>query len=435
MTIVYLIFILLAAWCSYKYDDVEQVKAPAPKDDAASNLAKDCTEHSEATLLEANKAYRYKTHRFWALCLMLIMISGFSYGLGGDKFTYLGNFDDLSLDLSLFDSIYYGILLQSYMPFWTIINLIAKGVCDSFILVQFVQSAIVNTLFCYFVSKYTKRWFLFLLLYFLSEVYFQFNMEVMREGIALGISLLAFNAYLDGKKIRFFLYFLLALMFHLSAFIILLFPFVRFKISRMTLFYALGLAFVAWAGSDLLLVAVAKFAIGGIGALIQKVLFYALQASNIFGFARSAITYIIFPFVIMYVSVQHEQDADLRQRKERFMAFHIFLSIIGCAFAGFSRARNYAEILYLVMFADFVYLLFRNNRHLISYSFVLAGTFFLIGLKYFLYYPGNKAYFYQLFVPYTTVFTDDYRDVRYRDLIHQEAVEVVVSDDNTRDVK
>lgn len=435
MTIVYLIFILLTVWCSFKYDGIENRGVVVAKDGLPTAASVPQIAGDEADDDEYQTAFRRKKHRLWLLCAILIMMSGFSYGLGGDKFAYMDFFDTMTLDISLFESIYYGILFQSYMPFWTIVNLFAKSWGDSFIIVQFVQSAIVNVLFCYFVSRYTKRWFMFLLLYFLTEVYFQFNMEVMREGIAIAISMIGIHEYFNGRKLRFVLYFFLALMFHLSAIIVLVFPFVRFRISRMTLVYALLVAFVTWAVSDLLLVAIAQFAIGGIGALIQKVLFYALQASNIFGFIRSAITFLVFPFVIMYFSVQDESDPELRRRKEHLMSFSIFLSVIGCAFAGFTRCRNYAEIAYLLMFADFAYMMFRTNQHLISRCIVVVGTFFLVGLKYMIYYPANKAYFYQLFVPYTTVFTDDYRDVRYRDLIHQEAVEVQVSDDNVRDVK
>lgn len=403
MTLVYLIFLLLAAYCSFKYDALEEND-------------------------------QHKSHRFWMLCGLLICISGFSYGLGGDKFVYMDNFERLSPDLSFYESIYFGVLIQGNMPLWTILNLLVKQTFDSFYVIQFIQSTIVNLGFCYIIRRYTHRWFMFLLVYFLSEVFFQFNMEVMREGIAIALSMFAAESYMDGKKGRFFALIATAMLFHISATIMLAFPFIRLRITKWTLPAAFAIAGITWVASDFILTHIAVLALGGIGMLIQKVLFYAVQASNIFGFLRSAITYIIFPFIIMYFGLLWEDNEEMRQRKEKLISFHIFLSILGCAFAGLSRFRNYMEIYYLVMLADFCYMLFRTKRYFIIRSCTLAGTIFLIALKYFLYYPLNKAYFYQLFVPYTCILDED-RHVYFREDIHKEAVTVIASDDNVRDIK
>lgn len=403
MTIVYLIFILLAAWCSFRYDGIEEPDS-------------------------------HKSHRYWLLCGMLVCITGFSYGLGGDKFVYMNDFENLSSDLSFYESVYFGVLIQGNMPLWTILNLLIKRSIDSFYVVQIVQAFIVNVCICYAIRSYTKRWFLFLLVYFLSEVYFQFNTEVMREGVAIGICTLAVEQYFKGRKPIYFSLCALAIMFHVSAVVMLAFPFIHFKIRNWTLPAAFAIAAVTWVGSDFVLANIARFAIGGIGMLVQKVLFYAVQASTIFGFLRSAITYIIFPFIIMYFNLKWEPSDEMRARKEHLMAFHIFLSIIGAAFAGLARFRNYMEIYYLVMLADFCYMLFRTKRHFIIRTCTLAGTVFLIALKYYQYYPLNKAYFYQFFVPYTCILDED-RQVYFREDVHKEAVSFTASDDNLRDIK
>ena len=58
MSIFYLIFIVLAVYFSYRYDGIEEYDS-------------------------------HKQHRLWLMCGYLICLTGFSYGLGGDKFVYM----------------------------------------------------------------------------------------------------------------------------------------------------------------------------------------------------------------------------------------------------------------------------------------------------------------------------------------------------------
>lgn len=100
---------------------------------------------------------------------------------------------------------------------------LCKVTFDSFYAIQLIESAVVNIAVCYIVSKYTHRYFLFLLIYFFSLKYFIFNCEVMREGFAIAFMLWGMHGYLIGKKWLFFLMFLISLMFHVSACAVLLF--------------------------------------------------------------------------------------------------------------------------------------------------------------------------------------------------------------------
>lgn len=402
MTIVYLIFLMLAGYCSFKYDGIEEPDA-------------------------------HKTHRYWALCLMLICISGFSYGLGGDKFVYMENFDQMPEHIdSLGEYLYFNVLLHSYMPFWSLLNVMAKSWFDSFYVVQLVQSAFVNIIFCYVVSKYTRRQFMFLIVYFLSGVFFQFNTEVMREGLAVAFGLLAIEAWMDKNKWRYLLLVLVGLMFHVSAVLVLVFPFCHFvKIKRRTLPVAFGAAFTMWVMSDFLASHAASFAVGGIGMLVQKVITYSFAASTLFGFLRSAITFIILPFIVMYYNLKWTEDEELRARKEKLMVFCLALSVLACAFAGFSRLRSYSEIYNWMFFADFVFTWLWTKERFIVRTVAIVGIVFLTSLKYFVYYPINKAHFYDFFIPYTCILDED-RSIFYRHGMHTEATEGEVSDNNTR---
>ena len=166
MSIFYVIFVLLTSYFSFRYDGIEE-------DDA------------------------HKQHRFWLMCFYLICLTGFSYGLGGDKFVYMREFEeypDTFTEVS--DYVWLQFMLKSQMPGWTLLNLISRSVFHSFYAVQLIQSAAINTAVCYVASKSTHRWFLFLLIYFFTLQYFIFNTEVMREGLALSFSLVGMHGYM-----------------------------------------------------------------------------------------------------------------------------------------------------------------------------------------------------------------------------------------------
>ena len=404
MSIFYIIFILLAVYWSFRYDGIEEF-------------------------------YSHKEHRLWLLCIYLICLSGFSYGLGADKFTYLEEFNYYPDSLSeLGDYIQLNIMLKGQMPLWTIVNAVCKVVFNSFYAVQLLESAAINIAVCYMVSRYTHRYFLFLLIYFFTLQYFVFNTEVMREGFALSFILFGIHGYLSGKKWLYFVMLPIALMFHVSAAISLLILFSRFSVSWKTLAYAFIMAFSLWLFGDIMLQRVVTVALGGIGAFVMKVLLYSFQTTNLFGFLRFALTYLVFPFIIMYTALLMEPSEELRMKKERIMAFMVLLGIIASAMVGFIRFFNYVQIFYLIALADFVYTLFRIEKHLIIRLGTLAGTVFFIALTYLNYYNSTDTYFYHFFYPYTCILNED-NSVYFRETAHNEALELDVKDDNVREIE
>lgn len=403
MSIFYIIFVLMAIYFSFRYDGIEEYD-------------------------------RKKQHRLWLVCGYLILLTGFSYGLGGDKFVYLYEFENYPNTFSeTGDFIWLQFMLSGQMPMWTLVNLTCKVVFNSFYAVQLLQSAAINIAVCYIVSKYTHRYFLFLLVYFFSLQYFIFNTEVMREGFAMSFALIGMHGYMSNKKWLYVIMLPLALSFHISSAIILLFPLSRFKVSWNSLIIAFLVAFIIWLLSDIVLGKVMTSVLGGLGAIVQKVLIYSIQASTIFGFLRSAITYLIFPFIIMYTIVLTEESEEDKKCKEQMFAFMIVLAILASAFAGFVRLYNYCRIFYLIMLTDFIYKLFSTKKHLIIRTGTLLGTVFLILLSYLTYYKTTNKYYYDFFYPYTCIL-DETNEVYIREVTHTEAVSTEESDNNVRNI-
>ncbi len=404
MTIFYVIFVLLTAYYSLRYDGIEEYDS-------------------------------HKQHRLWLMCLYLICLTGFSYGLGADKFTYMEEFEEYPNDISeVGDYVLVGFMVRGQMPFWTIVNVLCKILFNSFYAVQLLESIAINTAVCYVVSKYTKRYFLFLLIYFLSLQYFIFNTEVMREGFALAFSLIGMHGWLSGRKWLFFVMLPIAVMFHLSACAAILFPFMFFRISWKTLLYAFVSSFFLWAASDLLLGKLMLTVFGGSEAMVSKVLYYSIQSTSIFGFVRHSAHYLIFPFVVMYSSIALEPSESLKESKEKFTAYMVVLAIFAGAIPGTVRFFNYAYVFYFISLADFVYTLFRAKRHLLLRLGTMAGTIFFVWDLYTGHYKTTNSYFYEFFYPYTCIL-DEGVNVDFRPIAHQEATTLEVDEKKMRTIE
>lgn len=404
MSLIYIIFLLLAAYYSLRWDGVTEDNA-------------------------------FKSHRFWLLCIMLICISGFSYGLGGDKFTYMAQFDSIPDDVSIVEYMSLAILIQGNMPLWTLLTIIAKRCFDSFYALQLIQAIIINGTFCYIASKYTHRKFIFLIAYFLSLTYFLFNAEVMRESVAIAICMVGMEAYMNGKKKWFYICYTLAILFHISAAIVIIFPLLRFRISFKTLGVAALASLLIWVLSDLVFGKIVMSVLGSTGAMATKIIRYSSVASNFNGYIGSLVRYLILPFIVMYYSYCWEEDENTKAKKEKLISLHIVLAVCACSLAGFTRFRNYMEIYYLIMLSDFTYMLFKTKEKLILRAGTLVlSVFFVVWQQYLIYYPKNQVYFYQRYTPYRCILNES-KDVLFREEVHQESVEQKVTDEGTRDIK
>lgn len=406
MSIFYLIFIAIAAYFSFKYDGTEEYGS-------------------------------HKQHRVWLLCCYMICLTGFSYGLGADKFAYMEEFAEFPTQYSeAGDFIWTKFMFSGQMPLWTLLNMFCKITFDSFYAVQLIESAVVNITVCYLAGKYTRHPFLFLLIYFFSLQYFIFNTEVMREGFSLSLMLIGMDEYMNGRKYIYFCLLPIAILFHVSAAITLLFLFVRFRLTWLKLLYAFLITLSLWLFGDLILGKIILQALGGQEAFSKKILFYAMQTSNIFGFTRSVLTYLILPYIVMYFSWYFEEDENIKKKKEKLTSFMVVLAIMASAFAGagFIRLYNNIQIFYLLSLTDFIYMLLREHKHFLLRAGTLAGTFVIIVWSYFSHYESTDSYFYEFFYPYTCII-DENADIYFREIAHLEAVGFEKRDDNLRDIE
>lgn len=404
MSIFYLIFVALAVYFSFRYDGIEEYDS-------------------------------HKQHRLWLMCIYMICLTGFSYGLGADKFVYMEEFETYPTNFSeIGNTIFINFMMRGQMPFWTLVNILSRSLANSFYLLQFFESIAINTTVFYLVSKYTHRYFTFILIYFFSLQYFIFNVEIMREGFSLSIILLGIHWWMNGKKWLFFVTIPIGLMFHVSAMIAVFFPFMKFPVTKRTIIIISLITFCTWLFSDFLLGKVILAALGGIGSLSEKIIFYSMKATTFFGFARTAITYLVIPVFVINTVIKNEPSEEKKKCYQHILSFTIFLGFLACSFAGLSRFFNYTRIFYLIFMSEFVYTLFRSKHHLILRAGAFATWLFLVFLQYRVHYQTTNTYFYEFYYPYTCILHED-KDVYFREIAHSEGVSITVSDKNVREVE
>ena len=155
---------------------------------------------------------------------------------------FIAGFRDLSVgtDTQNYFEIYELLRLNKTPPWftiepgWKIINKLAITLNTGYESVVFMASVLaLSPVFATF-WKYSKRPFVSVIFYFLLFFYFQ-SFNVTRQMIAIAFIFSGYNDYLHGKKRSFYIQLCIAVLFHYSALLALIFPvifrYVKIKVS------------------------------------------------------------------------------------------------------------------------------------------------------------------------------------------------------------
>lgn len=359
--------------------------------------------------------------------LFLVLVMGFRNGVGGDTQSYMAAFDYVpAIATEYGDYITENFLLRSYMPGWSLLNILAKRWFDSFYAVQMIEALIVNTCVFYIFNKYTKKIFLCILMYAFTGYIFRFNTEVMREAIAISLISVGMYKYLNGQKIYFYLSILVGLLFHVSALTALLFPLARLRsISYKTLIAAFLGSFALWAVSNPLMLFIMNHLLSD-SAIANKILNYSDQASNIFGFLELALQLLVSLAGILYFAQSSPTQKDiLKEHYAHYVTYFLILTVIICAIPGTYRILNYAAVFYIILVTEFIgSLKYQMTLLPVSKSLILLIFCFYSVRWYVKVWPESKRHNYEFFVPYTSALdknaNTDYRYYMWECAVNRE---------------
>lgn len=348
------------------------------------------------------------------MCLLLTLLAGLRYGVGGDTFAYMEDFIKWYKDQMPFlsDALVHQFEYVGYMPLWTLTNIVLREWTDSFYLIQIMEAVIVNGAIFYVVNKHcdSPRWFVFY--YLITGTFFLFCTEVMREGVAVALALIGVERYMDGHKIRYWLWLLLAIGFHLSAIVMIVFPFLNIRLTRRNYLYTYGIAFAIWTLSSTILTILSTLeSFGLLGGLAAKISQHTGAGYNFFGFIRFSLMYLGLPLLAMYFNQQREVSEPEREYRQRMTSLFIVVSLLIASMGGFNRFNSYLIVFILIIVAEQTAHLLDEARHMIvRLSVVMMFTLLYVLNAYFIYWPEHQFYQYEFYFPYTTIWDEEHNE-------------------------
>ncbi len=348
--------------------------------------------------VKTNRAYAY-----WFSVSTLIIVAGFRYHVGLDSirleewYQSCPNIFDLSTDYIQAD--------RRFQPLWIIFCSLLKTITPDFVLLQFVQSALVNILIFNFIKKKTAYIFSGLLIYFLLA-YLVFNFEIMRESLAVAISLFAVLNLEKKKWTHFLILSLIAFQIHVSAIIILIFPLIyNIKITKYHILFSLVIVLV-------INIYYAKY--------IDFV--FIILSSNSDSFSKNIVEYsyagkvghtlkyylniyfngFLLPVYFLYLrKYQFKEEF----KYSSFVLMFAVFSLLGNQSVAFLRFSNYQLLFYVILVAE----IYQYALKKISYP-ILSGLFFSLLISFSFIYSLFKLlpnlpniYAYSRYYPYNSI--------------------------------
>lgn len=336
---------------------------------------------------------------------MLILLVGLRYRVGGDTLAYIDFFEDYPTVIELFS---FDFKNAPYNPLWYCLNAIIKTIWNDFIFFQLVHAVIVNVTFFWFFKKYATHFFTTILIYYISY-YLYFNMEVLREVLAICVFLISFPFLVKKKYFKYSFCLVVALLFHPSASIMFIVPlfFYMPKISWKFTLVSFIILFVILSVMDFVPL-FSSFLTESV-QLTEKIDTYTSLEGYTFN-VRGVIANFLPILLFMYVNRKNDLKCFENKAQNLLFLYAIFICFTIFYAVLFKRMQNYLLPIYTVYMSNLVMQgTFKidnriNKQGLISrfalflFLFFSFKSYFVDTSKYML---GTKAY--NIYYPYHSV--------------------------------
>ena len=355
------------------------------------------------------------------MCIILIMVAGFRNTVGGDTMGYMADWEYRVPTLNSLNAVDILYMSQFYRPLIMSLWIICKTIWQEFYCIQLVTSIIVNVSAFYIIQRESRYKYEAAMLFLLFQ-YFYFNMEIMRESVAVSLFYFALILFDQKKWKSYYLLLLITFFIHDSCILFFLLPLANRIIEKKPAFKTYLLVIIC--GMVIFNPIVFKYFLnfmpGNRGKEFMEG-YGAMENATIFGTIRSFLVIFLNIFILNKI---HNTQTSLANKG---FAIYILLSCFGLAMPIIStRIRNYVTIFSLICYAQF----------LVEYKKEIAQKILILLLmfNFYRYYFLNvsdwvgrdaeigKYYFYELFYPYTSIFEDpDPNVVTRRNAIYNQA--------------
>ncbi|AMA64733.1 hypothetical protein AUT07_00145 [Candidatus Arsenophonus lipoptenae] len=350
------------------------------------------TLYSIIILLIANIDVTYRKNKLitkYILFALIILVVGLRYELGVDWLFYRNIFNGNNKNTLIIEFGYK--LLSSFISFlgfnfWLFVCMI-----NIFILL----------ILYHFFKKYSPFPFFCLSIYFISS--FGFNIEALRQIIAVAIIYIALNCYLNNKKKYYTILCLLASSFHISAILFLILPFIdcHFFNQLMKIGTLIGLVIPTIDFYPMKIIFIILDLLPN-NAFLEKILFYFLHenTSNLFSFNLIFKIVIIFYYFFKKKYICYELMNKRISLKTLFSleSLILIMLIINIYFSKCGTITSRINEYFAPIFILLVSYLIMINKELIN-KFIFSFAFSCCILISFIRFSLND-YFQKQYIPY-----------------------------------
>jgi hypothetical protein len=355
---------------------------------------------------------------FNIILVLFIGIAGLRYKVGGDTLAYIEAFKEIPKvrELTTFN------FSESRLdPLWIIVSSISRSILDDFTLFQIVHALFVNIVLFKFIKRYTPYRFTAILIYYVF-FYLYFNMEILRESLAVCIFLLAYPYYQSRRWLQYYVIAAIAFLFHTSALLILFFPLLRSaKLNRQNVI-KLCVSFVIFS------VVIFKFP-----NLINFLFFSSRIASKFESYSGlhpelTGMLYYFFFFALMpylMILLGYKLVPKPQIFEELFIPYFAIV-LIFIVFSGFGRFLNYLSPFLMIYFSYYLHNLSRHSLFNKMRGNVLAMLFVMAAIPKVIYYTGGQSKYvegtntFNRWYPYSSIFTKE--EYPFREIIYYEGM-------------
>jgi hypothetical protein len=356
-----------------------------------------------------NKIKDFLTYNF--LLILLILLAALRFRVGGDTLAYMDTFKDLPKlsDLPTFD-----FKEAQYDPLWYIFNALIKSIYDNFIFFQLIHAIIINTIIFWFIRKYSKFKYISILFYYIFY-YLYFNMEILRESLAVCVFLLSVPYLLQKKWLIYFSISIVAFLFHSSALIAFFIPFMsrKLKFQYYILIFSLLTMFIFIKPYELF----SMFTFSG--RVDNRILLYTNLNVTIYGILMQLI--LIIPVMVLQ-RIRKINKLEIH-KFEYLLTAYIVLGLLASVIGGFYRFLNYLSFISIIYIVDTITIIYKYRiNYFKSFLKVQFVVFILLFHQGFYMFTDTSKFqlhtkFYNMYLPYYSVF-DEHRDLQREKLYY-----------------
>lgn len=347
---------------------------------------------------------RNKNIMYYLEMMILVLVAGCRYKVGGDTFLYMSFLESAPTLQNITPTFF---KLSEFNFLWDLLICLCKTICSDFTFFQFVHAVFVNLVFFWFFKKYTPYIFSAVFCYTVGH-FLYFNTEILREVLCICIFMLATPALLKKNYLKYYILCLIALGFHNSAIIMFIAPLVMFfKKINLKSTIILALFIIVFSSAFL---GLASYIIGFLDndILSTKFSFYTNSYYNIVGILYQL--FLCLPVGIMIFLNQKNND---KNDFNNLICLLFLLYILSLTFYDIAmRLCNYLLPFYIVFGLN----VFMKFFHDIKKSVIIKPIIFLavfcvfFNFGYFYFYkPDIKCTkpFYNRYFPYTSIFSEN----------------------------